>query len=151
MALLKPSAVPIWDLPLTEPPHLEVAGIGTHGDTSCGPARESHEMRGCWCIHAYEYYGKIEIGGWRGEIRPGMISLVPPRAKLVHHWQAKNSRHAYVHFRIPRQKRATVPVPAVAVSTDEKISDLLRSCAVSHVVQPEAARAALWQALWELV
>jgi len=150
MALLKPSAVPIWDLPLTEPPHLEVAGIGTHGDTSL-PARESHEMRGCWCIHAYEYYGKIEIGGWRGEIRPGMISLVPPRAKLVHHWQAKNSRHAYVHFRIPRQKRATVPVPAVAVSTDEKISDLLRSCAVSHVVQPEAARAALWQALWELV
>lgn len=55
-----------------------------------------------------------------------------------------------MHIRIPRQKRATVPVPAVAGSTDEKISDLLRSCAVSHVVQPEAARAALWQALWEL-
>jgi AraC-like DNA-binding protein len=105
-------------------------------------------MRGCWCIHAYEYNGKIEVGGWCGEIHPGMISLVPPRARLVHHWQAKNFRHAYMHFRIPRQKRATVPVTAVAGSTDEKISDLLRSCAVSHRVQPEAKRATLWQALW---
>jgi len=144
------SAVPIWNLPLAEPPHLELVGIGTHGDTSFGPTSESYEMRGRWCIHAYEYYGKIEIGGWCGEIRPGMISLVPPGEKLVHHWQAKNSRHAFAHFRTPRQKRATVPVPAVVDVADQRISDLLRSCAVSHAVEPAASRAALWQALWEL-
>lgn len=145
-----PSAVPIWNLPLAEPPHLELVGIGTHGDTSFGPASESYEMRGRWCIHAYEYCGKIEIGGWGGEIRPGMISLVPPGEKLVHHWQTKNSRHAFVHFRIPREKRTTVPVPAVVVSAKQGIVNLLRSCAVGHALRPEAARAALWQALWEL-
>jgi len=150
MAFFNSSALPIWDLPLGEPPHLELVGIGIHGDTSRGPASESYEMRGRWCIHAYEYYGKIEIGGWSGEIRPGMISLVPPGATLVHHWQARNSRHAFVHFRTPRQQQATIAVPAVVVSADQRIVDFLRSCAVSHAVRPEAARAALWQALWEL-
>lgn len=134
---------------LSQPPEILYGGLGIHGHES---RSASYRVHGAWCLHWYAYSGQIGIGDWRGAIRSGSASLVPAGTPLHHQWPQKNSRHFFLHFRvneISHQSQATLPLWYATLP--ESTSSLIKAAAEAFSIQPARARAALWEALHQMV
>ena len=136
---------PIWQLPLDTPPRILQAQTGTHGHQK---KSQTYHMVGLWCIHWYDYHGGIRIGDWAGEIRPGVVSIVPPGETLIHQWRRKNSRHHYAHFSIANGPPQAAP--AWMLDTDDTLHRLMQEVVGSFAFSLARATAALWQCLWHI-
>jgi AraC family transcriptional regulator len=139
--------IPIWWLPIDRPPRIAMANFGVHGNWERSMTYLLHSH---WCIHWYDYPGEIQIGDWVGEIRPGVLSIVPPGQVLIHRWRQKNSRHYFAHFGVGAQAGEPRPVPAWSFSADDSVRALMVEVGSGFAVQAASATAALWQCLWQI-
>lgn len=138
-------SIPTWEIPLDSPPSIHFANVGCHGGEESWHAYRMHEL---WCIHWYDYHGRIEIGDWQGEIQPGMISVVPPGQTLVHRWKQKNSRHFFAHFSTGPAGSDLTAIPAFLASAGDGERALMEEAATGST--PGRSRAALWECLWRI-
>ncbi len=102
-----------------------------------------------WSLHFYEYHGQLEVEGVGiFQLRPGVVSLVPPGRGTVFHYQGV-SQHWYCHFR-SRQDLDHVVFETVFFEGDPRLFMLRQSLAemVGFGVQ-ESLRAdvRLWDVL----
>ena len=140
-------SAPLWKMALDSPPQIRVANVGRHGSEESWQAYRMHEL---WCIHWYDYHGRIEIGEWQGEIRPGMISVVSPGQTLVHRWSQKDSRHFFAHFQLAHESGNPQFMPAIVPSTDNGERELLEVVATGSAPGSLRGNAALWECLWRI-
>ena len=139
--------VPIWQIPLDRSPRIELANVGIHGNRERARTYLLHHH---WCIHWYDYPGEIQIGDWVGEIRPGVVSVVPPGQILIHRWSRRDSRHAFAHFSVDEKSRVRQAIPAWSFSAEGSLRVLMEEVGSGFAVRPSRATAALWQVLWQL-
>ncbi|MGI5460836.1 helix-turn-helix domain-containing protein [Streptomyces sp. CA-249302] len=136
------------ELALDLPPHVENAGVGSHGHA--GP-HDVFRLPRLWQLHLYGYSGILEFGGFRHPIRPGHMSLVPPDTEVHFHYDATPSEHLYAHFRLPGEgELRPIPVMQDAGADAVVLGGLLRQTVAAAAQSPARASAELWTVLWRM-
>lgn len=133
---------------LDAPPQIYSCGHGVHGQR---PVERFH-FTDLWCLHLYRYAFTLEIDGRVHTMRPGMLSLIPPRARMIYRYPRAGCRHDYAIFSLADGPasgasalvRDVEPLGAGFPALLERVADFGRT-------QPARAAAALWEALWRLV
>lgn len=133
--------------PLNRPPRIITGGLSAH--------RPGSTLRFCfddiWSMHCYQYRFDLELDGQVFQIRPGMVSIIPPGVRMVYRFPSGPCRHWYVLFELSpsRQVQSCMGIRAEDASSDGLNARFRQvACAAPH--QPPRARAGLWDVLWRM-
>jgi len=137
-----------WQMPLKNPPVLVQAGRAVHG---LRLKQEQFQLPELWCLHLYNYHGRLTIDGQEFEIRPGRVSVTPPNARILYQFQGE-SWHAFAHFQLP-QRGDLVPMPALQDLGESygEIAKAVEEAAGWLPSMPCRSSVRLWEVLWQLV
>ncbi|MFI5357759.1 MAG: helix-turn-helix domain-containing protein, partial [Opitutales bacterium] len=137
----------VWHMPLKNPPQLVQAGRAVHGRSR---KQEEFHLPELWCLHLYNYHGRLSIDGRDFEIKPGWVSVTPPNARILYHYLGE-SWHTFAHFRLPVQGDS-VPMPALQDLGDNygRMAQLVDEAAGWLPAMPCRASVRLWEVLWQL-
>lgn len=140
-------------LALDAPPRLQAAGRAVHGQTPV----ERYRFADQWSLHHYRYRAVLELDGRAHPIRPGAVSLVPPRVRMVYRFPRPGCRHDYGLFipgravgRPPAGSGEPVAVWSDAAALGPAFLELFDRVIDEHGLRPRRAEAALWEMLWRL-
>lgn len=138
----------VWQMPLKNPPRLVQAGRAVHGRRR---QQEAFQLPELWCLHLYNYHGRLFIDGREFEIRPGTVSVTPPNSRIIYHYQGE-SWHAFAHFRL-EPRGDMVPIPAMQDLGEGygAVARLVDEAAGWLPSMPCRASVRLWEVLWQLV
>jgi AraC family transcriptional regulator len=132
-------------LHLDAPPRIAGIGVGLHGTKRL---QERWLLPDLYSLHIYSYDGELVVDGTTLELHPGVVSIVPPGARMEYTFSGP-SEHLYVHFGLQHTGEGR-PIPFV---TDlgvhaATLADRVRSAAVmTHEAQQSAE---IWAVLWRL-
>lgn len=142
-------------LPLHEPPHIRQAGLSRHS----GQHIERYRLPALWCLHLFSYVAKVQVNGTYFDLRPGVLTIVPPDTTLVYHLEAGLNEHLYVHFACDVQDAPfALPIPVAqnlgrrAGNVRRKLEQIIEQQAMSAMqsVRARQAEANFWSLLWDL-
>jgi AraC-like DNA-binding protein len=143
------STIPFWRLSLNHPPKLRYMATPVHG----GIPIEIWRNLGFWCLHAYRYYADLRINNDWFEIRPGMVSILPPSCEQEYRYRGP-SRHTYAHFDLRNQNSeldsALLPALVDLGSEFEAFDADFREAAAWLPAQPRRSQSRVWDLLWRL-
>lgn len=132
---------------LDAPPDVVNVGVGVHGTIT---RQDVFQLPDMWQLHLYRYHADIVVDGVAHEIRPGHVSLVPPRV-VVRYLYRGRSEHLYAHLRLPARGAATeVPVMQDAGARAALLSDLMQHAIDVFARSPTRAVSQIWAALWRV-
>jgi len=132
---------------LSHPPAVVSVGAGVHGTAS---RRDVFQLPDLWQLHLYRYRAEVIVDGVAHAIRPGCVSLIPPRVVVQYLYQGR-SEHLYAHLRMAGPGPATpVPVMQDAGASTPVLSELLQHAIAVSPHSPAAATADVWAALWRV-
>lgn len=138
----------VWQMPLKNPPQLVQAGRAVHGRRA---RKEVFHLPELWCLHLYNFHGRLAIDGREFEVRPGWVGVAPPNARIVFHYEGE-SWHAFAHFRLP-VRGDLVPMPVLQDLSENygKLAKALDEAAGWLPSMPCRSSVRLWEILWQLV
>lgn len=141
-----------WKLPLAQPPHIFMLGLGNHGPLK---RWDRYRIEGLWCLHFYRYHGELRIDGESFPIAPGHVSVTPPSAVLEYSYHDTPSLHVVAHFRLEEERdggHEIVELPAMKNLGDDfgELSHAMEEAVAWFAFTPQRARARLWDLLWRL-
>jgi len=143
------SRIPYWRLSLNHAPNLRYMATPVHG----GIPIEIWKNLGFWCLHAYRYYADLRVNGDWFEIRPGMVSILPPTCEQEYRYRGP-SRHTYAHFDLRNQNSeinsVMLPVLIDLGPQFEAFDSEMREAAAYLSIQPRRSQAIIWDLLWRL-
>ncbi len=127
---------------LSSPPVVVNCGVATHG---VGRSQDRYWLPELWAVHLYGYAAELVIDGTAHQIRPGSVSLIPPRAVTEYRYRGPSTHH-YAHLRAA--DTGTVEPLVLPPGHDQTTLTEHFSSAVAHAtLRPERTRAELWLAL----
>ena len=134
-----------WEtrLRIGEPPVIANAGVGVHGINT---ARDAFRLPDLWQLHLYSYQAAFAANGLWYDLRPGMVSLVPPGTTVEFHYRGR-SEHLYVHFAMPGHRDPFVGDAGAALPV---LRELLLDAVAAFPTAPERSAASVWAALWRV-
>lgn len=132
---------------LSQPPAVVNMGVGVHGTIG---RRDVFQLPDLWQLHLYRYRAEVTVDGVAHAIRPGCVSLIPPRVVVQYLYQGR-SEHLYAHLRLPGPGPATpVPVMQDAGASTPVLSELMQHAIAVSPHSPAAATADVWAVLWRV-
>ena len=134
----------LFDMPLGERPRLSAIGRAVHGNRPI----ERYHLKGLWCLHLYSYRAHLTIDGYRCEILPNSLGILPPDSNLVYRFEG-SSEHIYAHFHLRRSRlRRSLPAIQRTGADYPRIRELFEEAAGYFAAQPLRAEVRLWDLLW---
>ncbi|MCC6415734.1 MAG: helix-turn-helix transcriptional regulator [Opitutaceae bacterium] len=138
----------IWQMPLKNPPQLVQAGRAVHGRRA---RKEVFHLPELWCLHLYNFHGRLAIDEREFEVRPGWVGVTPPNARIVFHYEGE-SWHGFAHFRLPtRGDLVPMPVLQDLGGSYGRLAKALDEAAGWLPSMPCRSSVRLWEILWQLV
>lgn len=130
---------------LDQPPQVIRVGIGRHGTTGLVDRFSLPEL---WSLHLYSYRATLLVEGHSFEIKPNVVSLVPPGSRIEYRYLGP-SQHLYAHLQITAHGRPRqLPLVQAAGADAPLLTALFRSSIEAFAATPERAQADLWSILW---
>ncbi|NUP52515.1 MAG: helix-turn-helix transcriptional regulator [Catenulispora sp.] len=126
-----------------DPPVIANAGVGVHGINT---ARDVFRLPDLWQLHLYSYNAAFAADGVWYDLRPGVVSLVPPDTTVEFRYRGR-SEHLYVHFELAGRRDPFVGDAGAALPV---LRELLLDAVASFPTAPERSAAAVWAALWRV-
>ncbi|HVX43907.1 MAG TPA: helix-turn-helix transcriptional regulator [Mycobacteriales bacterium] len=141
------AGVPDVELNLAEPPEVVNQGRATHGVKHL---QDEFLLPELWQLHLYDYYAELEVDGRPYPISPGVVSLVPPAARIRYRYRGPSTHH-YAHLREidPRggSRLRLIMSPGAELPI---ITDLMSSAITAAATRPARTRADVWAVLLRL-
>jgi AraC-like DNA-binding protein len=132
------------DLPLTHRPRLRAMGRAVHGREPV----ESHQLKGLWCLHLYNYHAKLSINRIELAIKPGDLGIAPENAELIYTFSGK-SEHLFAHFEIADSGPTWAASALQPTGPDYPLVYRLFEEAIGWFpTEPLRAEIRLWDLLW---
>ncbi|CAN5818470.1 hypothetical protein BH09VER1_BH09VER1_34120 [soil metagenome] len=135
-------------IPLDQRPKVVKCGLAEHGLRG----REEYLLPRLWCLHLYFYEVRAEIAGQACQIKPGSLTLIPPRTRIVYHYTGRRCRHFFVHFGLKesRASAAEVPLCRHLPHAQDELLDRLQNMQRLLTREPLHAEVAFWALLWDV-
>lgn len=130
-------------LRLGAPPTVANAGVGVHGINT---ARDVFRLPDLWQLHLYGYSAAFAADGLWYDLRPGVVSLVPPGTTVEFRYRGR-SEHLYVHFAMAGRRDPFVGDAGEALPV---LRELLLDAIAAFPTAPERSAASVWAALWRV-
>ncbi|GAA2035560.1 hypothetical protein GCM10009839_40400 [Catenulispora yoronensis] len=124
-------------------PVIANAGVGVHGINT---ARDVFLLPDLWQLHLYGYHAAFAADGVRYDLRPGVVSLVPPGTTVEFRYRGR-SEHLYVHFAMAGRRDPFVGDAGAALPV---LRELLLDAVAAFPTAPERSAASVWAALWQV-
>lgn len=139
---------PVVHMDLSEPPVVHAQGRATHG---LRRRVDDFRLPELWSLHLYSYHAELEVDGQTFPIAPGLVSLVPPAARIQYRYCGP-STHFFAHLSVTGRRPAAGNLRMVMAPGPDlpAISDLMQSAIASAATQPERTRADVWSVLLRL-
>lgn len=131
------------EIRIAEPPLIANAGVGVHGINT---ARDVFRLPDLWQLHLYSYNAAFAADGLWYDLRPGVVSLVPPGTTVEFRYRGR-SEHLYVHFEMAGYRD---PFVGDAGSVLPVLRELLLDAVASFPTAPQRSAASVWTALWRV-
>ncbi len=146
-------SIRVFEACLDDPPRLSFLGEGTHGVTPKDRTLR-YMMTDVWCVHFYTYEGELVVNGESFPIRPGYVSVTPPKARLE--WRLHGpSFHRCAIFSLTSRPNHACPelLPAMRDLGGEypRFHDEIGEAIGCFAVNRRQAEARMWDILWRLV
>ncbi|MBO0885195.1 MAG: hypothetical protein J2P17_33680, partial [Mycobacterium sp.] len=71
--------IPAVKLDLSQPPAVHGQGRAIHGVRQLV---DDFRLPKLWSLHLYSYHAELEVDGQTFQVAPGLVSLVPPAARI---------------------------------------------------------------------
>jgi len=135
-------------LSLAARPKVVNCGIGEHG----AHGREEYCIPRLWSLHLYFYKVQIEVNDESYQILPGSLTLIPPGAQIVYHYNKRRHRHFFVHFAIPACQSPAVHMPVCQHLPEamDELFDRLENMQRIRTHNALHAEISFWSLLWDL-
>lgn len=138
--------VPVWQIPLDQPPQIVAIGRHAHGFVP----NDRYRLEELWSLHLYGYEAQQRLDGEEVVVRPGTLGITPPGV-LMETWYAGVSVHLFAHFRLapgaPRTVAATTELGDEYPLTYQDLYDAV----LRFSTEPAWAAAKVWNVLWKAV
>ncbi|WP_327087181.1 AraC family transcriptional regulator [Nonomuraea sp. NBC_01738] len=129
---------------LRTPPELVSVGVGVHG---VGHRTDLFRLPDLWQLHLYGYAARLVVDGLPYELKPGVVSLIPPATQVQFFYQGR-SEHLYAHLRLGTGERGVVVQDAGAETP--VIDGMMRQAVQAWAATPARSVAEIWAVLWRI-
>ncbi|GAA1963164.1 hypothetical protein GCM10009838_20270 [Catenulispora subtropica] len=119
------------------------AGVGVHGINT---ARDVFRLPDLWQLHLYGYHASFAADGRWHDLRPGVVSLVPPGTTVEFRYRGR-SEHLYVHFAMGGHRD---PFVGDAGASLPILRELLLDAVAAFPTSPGRSAASVWAAVWRV-
>ena len=142
------TVAPAVKLDLSQPPVVHAQGRGIHGVRR--PV-DDFQLPQLWQLHLYSYHAELEVDGQTFQIAPGLVSLVPPAARIHYRYRGP-STHLFAHLRVTGRRPTAGNLRMVMTPGPDlpAITDLMQSAITAAATRPERTRADIWSVLLRL-
>ena len=136
-------------LPLAQPPHIL--------DMRYGPVPLPDIRHYCnphvWNMHLYRYSALLLVNGEEFTLAPGLVTIIPPAARLEYRWHLPDNLHLYAHLTFASSalaESANLPLLLDAGPAFARLWHGMESGIAAFPTHPAKARSRVWEVLWEL-
>jgi AraC-like DNA-binding protein len=140
--------VPAVKLDLSQPPAVHGQGRAIHGVRQLV---DDFRLPKLWSLHLYSYHAELEVDGQTFPIAPGLVSLVPPAARIQYRYRGP-SMHLFAHLHVTGRRPTAGNLRMMMVPGPDlpAITDLMESAITFAATWPERTRADIWSVLLRL-
>ena len=145
---------PRINVPLWKKPQLFQMGVGVHGLTV---RTDRFRLPGLWCLHFYQYRGRLRLDDLWLEIAPGDVGITPPNCDIEYVYGGR-SEHLYAHFSLgsitrkdeESDKPSGIEVPLLQHIDNADLWRDWQQCVGFGMAKTARAEVRLWDVLWQV-